>query len=168
MSKPQPLRSFFLILLLACPLAAIADDARLLKNERIGPLKLGTSAKQVLSLIQPKPQRGPIDKWDADNDYHQEWNFRKRGIKLGMSSSKRGGAQFIESIAISPPCAFSTQRGIHIGSAEGKVLQAYKNVLNREESVSGSSLVAGSYYGGLVFGIKNGKVTDIFLGAAAE
>lgn len=155
-------------LLLAHPFAASADGLRLLKTEQIGPLKLGASAKQVLQLIHSKPQRGPVEKWDADNEYHQEWIFKKLGITLSMSSSQKGTAQTIESIRISPPCAFSTKRGIHIGSTESEVLRAYGTELNKEESLRGSRQIVGDDYGGLDFSIENGKVADIFLGASAE
>jgi hypothetical protein len=47
-------------------------------------------------------------------------------------------------------------------------MKAYKRDYNKEESTPGSSFVAGSTYGGISFEIKNGKVSQIFLGAASE
>ena len=47
-------------------------------------------------------------------------------------------------------------------------MKAYKRDRNEEESTPGSSFIAGSIYGGVIFQIENGKVSQIFLGAAGE
>jgi len=39
---------------------------------------------------------------------------------------------------------------------------------NREDSARTGSFVAGSIYGGIIFDFQKGKVSQIFLGAAAE
>ena len=59
-------------------------------------------------------------------------------------------------------------RGIHIGSTIVEVTTAYGKVENKEESESGKTFVAGSIYGGVIFTFTDGKVSQIFLGAAAE
>ena len=47
-------------------------------------------------------------------------------------------------------------------------MTAYGRDRNAEESQVGSLFVAGSVYGGLLFTFEAGRVTQIFLGAAAE
>ena len=51
---------------------------------------------------------------------------------------------------------------------EEEVMKAYKSQWNREDSKHFGGVVAGSIYGGVMFNFKNGKVSRIFLGAAAE
>lgn len=48
------------------------------------------------------------------------------------------------------------------------VRKAYKREWNREESRQSGSFVVGSIYGGLLFDFQDGKVSQIFLGVAAE
>ncbi len=55
-----------------------------------------------------------------------------------------------------------------MGSAEKAVNKAYAKEQEKEQSVPGESFVAGSVYGGIIFTLKAGVVTDIFIGAAAE
>ena len=72
------------------------------------------------------------------------------------------------SITLAAPCTLATKRGIRIGSTEQEVKKAYKKDWNKEDSTSSGRFVAGSIYGGIVFEFQNGKVSRIFLGAAAE
>ena len=71
-------------------------------------------------------------------------------------------------ISIKSPCDYKTQRGIQIGSSSAEVHRAYKNEINLHDSKSDSSIVAGTIYGGIIFGLKDTIVTSIFIGAAAE
>ena len=66
------------------------------------------------------------------------------------------------------PSTLKTLRGIGIGSAEKDVTSAYGELRDDEMSVAGESFVAGSVYGGVIFDFRDGKVSRIFLGAAAE
>ena len=74
----------------------------------------------------------------------------------------------IAAITLTRPNAWKTRRGIGIGSTEREVMTAYGRDRERETSVPGKLLVAGTAYGGLVFTFHQGRVTRIFLGAAAE
>lgn len=74
----------------------------------------------------------------------------------------------IESITLTSPCTLATKQGIRIGSTEQEVRKAYRKDWNREDSASSENFVAGSIYGGIIFQFQDGKVTRIFLGAAAE
>ncbi|MDD5035362.1 MAG: hypothetical protein PHE55_11465 [Methylococcaceae bacterium] len=161
------LLSILLALSFSLPCKA-EDDFKLLRTERIGPLKTGLPANQVQTLLKSKPESGPSEKWEADGMYHQSWSYARQGIVLDMVSQTKHSAKSVDRITISSPCRFSTQRGIHIGSAESEVEQAYRNDLNQEDSTQGAFLVAGSVYGGLMFKIQNGKVIEIILGAIAE
>jgi hypothetical protein len=148
-------------------LAIAKDEFSLLKNERIGNLRIGLSAAKVKQTIDCQPKREPEQFWGADGAYHQKWKYANCGITLGMVSAQKGATKSIESITIFHPSRLSTKRGIRIGSTETAVMQAYQAEGDLASSKSGT-FVAGSVYGGIIFQFQNGKVSRIFLGAAAE
>lgn len=169
MHAPQSLLSsllivFYVVLSFPCR----GDEFQLLNSEQIGPLKIGLAEAQVKEKMGGKAHLGPVEKWDADGLYHQKWTFESLGVEIGMVSETPRSQKNIESISISSPCDFATKRGIRIGSAESDVQRAYKDDMDKDASKPGETLVAGSLYGGLIFTIKNGKVSRIFLGASAE
>lgn len=156
---------FFSFLCGAC-FAAKAPD--LLDSERIGSMRIGLSESDVKKSAGCALQRGPEQLWGADGAYHQTWRCDACGLRLGMVSENRGAAKRIESITLVAPGTLATSRGIRIGSTEQAVKKAYRAEWNREESKQSGSFVAGSIYGGLLFEFQDGKVIQIFLGAAAE
>jgi hypothetical protein len=148
--------------------AALAANEFPYDKEQIGQLHLGIPEKAVKQIIPGQPTRGPEEKWGADGHYHQEWQYPAGGISLGMVSEKKGGLKSIESITITSPSTLQTQRGIGIGSTEAEVVKAYGSFQDAEDSKPGEILVAGSIFGGVMFHFRQGKVDQIFIGAAAE
>lgn len=151
-----------------CSFSFAENDFSLLKEERIGALHIGLSEKEVGKAINCVLKRGPEELWAADGAYHQKWRYTDCGITLDMVSEKKGGPKSIESITLLKPAKLSTKRGIRIGSSEQEVMNAYKSYWNKGDSKHFGRFVAGSIYGGLILTIKDGKVSSIFLGAAAE
>ncbi len=149
------------------PLSVVKDEFGLLRNERIGNLQIGLQEAKVKQRINCALKREAEQLWGADGAYHQIWKYVDCGITLSMVSEKKGAPKSIESITLNSPSRLSTKRNIQIGSPQTAVMKAYKSEWNRE--ISGADLfVAGSSYGGLIFQFQNGKVSLIFLGAAAE
>jgi hypothetical protein len=148
--------------------AAFAADEFSLEKEQIGKLHIGLSETEVRQIISGKPTRGAEKWWGADGQYHQEWQYPDGGITLGMVSKKKGGLKSLESLTITSPSILQTQRGIRIGSTEAEVVKAYGRIQNAEESKPGEFFVAGSIFGGVMFDFQQGKVSRIFIGAAAE
>lgn len=136
-------------------------------KEQIGKLHLGLSAQAVKQIIPGKPVLGPEELMGADGAYHQEWKYAEAGITLGMVAKKKGGLKTIDSITLTSPSKLQTQRGIRIGSSEAEVAKAYGPFRNAEDSTP-ESFVAGSIFGGVMFNFEQGKVSRIFIGAAAE
>ena len=68
----------------------------------------------------------------------------------------------------SAPCTLATKAGIKIGSAAAAVAKAYAHHLDKENPPTAGHLVVGTIYGGIIFDFDKGKVTSIFIGAAAE
>jgi hypothetical protein len=174
--KETPMTRLFPMALLTawslCSMSAQAaepeEDFHLMNSESIGALKISMPATQVRKLIADQPSLGKTQEWAADGLFHQTWTYGALGLEIGMESDSRKSAQVIDRISVKAPSPLQTKRGIHVGSTEADVLKAYKADLSKDDSKPGEQVVAGSIYGGLIFGIKNGVVTDVFLGAAAE
>jgi len=144
-----------------------ADGFDLLREEKIGNLRIDLPEKEVKKAISCKEKRGADKLWGADEAYHQEWAYADCGITLDIVSDKKRGAKKIASISLFAPSTLSTRRGIRIGSSMQEVMKAYKPYWNKEESDT-HHFIAGSIYGGLIFSQEKQKVKSIFLGAAAE
>ena len=144
------------------------DPFELMKSECFGQLKLDLTAAQVIEILGSPKTKGESNLWGADGLYHQDWYYPQQGITLNMASEKAQERQSVASIKLMSPSTLKTRRGIGIGDSYTKVMQAYKDEEERESSISSKSFVAGSIYGGLIFSFENGRVNEIFLGAAAE
>ncbi len=143
------------------------DDFALMAKERLGSLRIDLPERKVKQAVNCKVTREPERLWGADGAYHQTWKYAACGVTLDMVSDKAGAPKAIASITLTKPSRLSTTRGIRIGSTTKAVMKAYKAEWNQDSSDS-DSFVAGSIYGGLIFNFQNGKVSKIFLGAAAE
>jgi hypothetical protein len=143
------------------------DDFALMGKERLGSLRIGLPERKVKQAVNCKVTREPERLWGADGAYHQTWKYAACGISLDMVSEKAGEPKSIASITLTKPSLLSTTRGIRLGSTAKAVMKAYQTEWNKDSSNS-DSFVAGSIYGGLIFNFQNGKVSKIFLGAAAE
>jgi len=164
MKKILPLLLFATLGLGIGPLRA----EKMFEGESLGKMKLGQGAEAVSQFPGKPDSRGKEVFWEAIGVWVQDWRFPKQGLTLAMSSQKKGGSKTIFSITAEAPCKLATSRGIMIGSTEADLAKAYRDVRNKEESTPGKLFVAGSIYGGAIFNLKDGKVVQIFIGAAAE
>ena len=136
----------------------------IMKNEAVGFLKIGLAAAEVLAGLGEPADKSPIRIWGADGLEHQKWRYPAKGIEFDMV--KRDGAFLVNMISITTPCDYKTKQGIGIGSSVKEVQAAYPNQLN--PAVNDTKLVAGTVYGGIIFGMEGGAVSSIFIGAATE
>ena len=135
-------------------------------KENLGLLSIGISDSDALKILGQPEQKSTARIWGADGMEHQSWYYHAKGIELDMI--RKESNQAVNMISIKSPCDYKTQRGIRIGSSSIEVHRAYKNEINPRDSKSNSSIVAGTIYGGIIFGLKDSIVTSIFIGAAAE
>ena len=135
-----------------------------MKNEAVGFLRIDLAAAEVQARLGDPADKSPIRIWGADGLEHQKWRYPAKGIEFDMV--KREGAFVVNMISITTPCDYKTKQGIGIGSPAKEVQAAYPNQLN--PAVNGTKLVAGTVYGGIIFGLDGGVVSSIFIGAAAE
>lgn len=138
------------------------------RQEHLGGLRLGLPAKDVPGSLACTPKKGREVREAASGSYVQSWKCPEQGVDLTMSAERKGGAQTIVAIRVSPPSTLATSRGIRIGSTEREVLAVYGKDRDQDGSQQGKQFVAGSVYDGLIFSLQDGKVVRIFLGAAAE
>ena len=148
--------------------SALGAEETPLENESLGKLKLGQKAAEVTTLIGKPESKGKDTEWGATGEWVQEWTFKKQGLTLNLASEKKGGAKTVLMITAEAPCSLATKRGIRIGSTSAEVTKAYGDVQDKEQSEAGKTFVAGSVYGGVIFSFTGGKVSQIFIGAAAE
>ena len=93
-----------------CTFSFSADEFALLREERIGNLRIGLSEGEVKKTIHCTLKRGPEELWGADGAYHQVWEHVGCWITLGMVSEKKGASKSIESITLVSPSILSTKR----------------------------------------------------------
>lgn len=161
------LSAFTFLLALFATLVLHAED-KPFEGDTLGKLALGQKAEAATKLLGKPESKGAPTHWEAIGEWVQEFNYPKQGLNIKLSSEAKAGPQTVLMISATAPCALTTGRGIKIGSTEAEVKKAYKDVFNAEESEAGKSLVAGSIYGGVIFTLTEGKVSEIFIGAAAE
>jgi hypothetical protein len=139
---------------------------KLMKRESLGALRLDLSSKKVSEILGEPEEKTDPALWGADGLYHQSWTYTQKGISLDIVG-KEGENQTVSRITITEPCSFKTKRNIGIGSRIDEVRTAYLEEIDPASS-SASSIAAGTHYGGVIFGIENKKVNQIFIGIAAE
>ena len=162
-------RNFILgIFTIAACFNALGADDKSLEKEALGKIKLEQKAADVTALIGKPDSKGKDAEWDAIGEWVQEWRFKSHGLTLNMSSKSKAGAKTVLTITATAPSKLATARGIHIGSTIAEVTKAYGKVHDKEQSDPGKTFVAGSIYGGVIFTFTDGKVSQIFIGAAAE
>jgi hypothetical protein len=160
------LSAFFILHLGASPSLRAQDSD--VSGEPFGKLALEQKAVTVLQHLGEPKSKGENVLMEATGEWVQEWRFPASGLTIMMGSTQENGAKTVWSITADKKCQLATARGIRIASTEAEVMKAYIREYQKEESETGKTFVAGSIYGGVIFGFKKGKVTQIFIGSAAE
>lgn len=150
--------------------AADTPDAgfKLMRSESLDGLTLEMKSSGLTKLLGKPEKTGKEENWEAIGEWVQRWSWPKLGITAQMSSKEKGGAKTLLAVTLTAPSERATRKGIRIGSSEAEVVAAYGALRDKETSQAGKTFVAGSPYGGLIFTFSKGKVSEIFLGAAAE
>lgn len=148
---------------------ALADPA----NESLGGLSLGDPSAKVETALGAPTSKGEVQEWAATGDRTSTWAWDGKGVSFEMA--ERDGAFSVHSMSLTAPSTLTTSRGIGIGATFEQVDAAYKEFRGkgREEGEPEqwdleNGITVGSVYGGTMFNFENGKVSTIFVGAAAE
>lgn len=138
-----------------------------LEFERIGGIGLQMSAADVVALLGEPASKSKIELEGATGDYVQSWEYPLQDLAITMGAATRKGKQTVKSITAGARCPLPASWGLRIGSDRAEV----KAVYGRHHDPAFTDkhqFVAGSIYGGVVYTFEGGKVTRIFIGAAAE
>lgn len=138
--------------------------AERLGEERLGELMLGAKMKDVIARLGPPTSTTAPQEEGATGDVIVTSTWP--GIEID-SAQRHDGAEVVR-VNVQAPFAGKTLRGIGIGSTEAEVVTAYLDTSDPRATVAGESFVAGSLFGGLIFSFTEGRVSSMFLGAAAE
>ena len=137
--------------------------------ESFGDIKLGQPYNEMLKVLGEPEAKLDIKEWAADGLMHEDWVWEKKGLVIGMTwdKTKKTNTLAIFSITARTPCAFKTKAGMGIGSSYAEVQEAYKKNID-PEATDKTQITVGSVYGGIIFSFEKDKVSNVFLGAAAE
>jgi hypothetical protein len=132
-----------------------------------GWLKESIKQQVVIDKIGNPEKKGEDVYLGATGTYAQTWEYPSLGINLEMESESQGGDKIVRSITITQPCKLTTSQGISIGSDAKIVREKYQKLIDGSNTDE-NGIVIGSIYGGTIFTLKDGSVSEIFIGAAAE
>ena len=165
------------LIILASGSYTCASCLDIMETGSIGGIKLGATEAEIRAVIgdsQAKLLKGEDEIWGADGSAHQKWTFPETGLSLDMSSDTIAGPKTASSITISNLSALKTGRGIGICSPKADVIKAYAGFhTDADESRDFNAnqddrYLVGSVFGGMIFSFTDGKVSEIFFGAASE
>lgn len=139
--------------------------SKLMKNEGLGPLRIGAKSDYVIKALETPESKSQTGFSEVDAKPHQQWTYAKQGVVLDMVTES--GDQEVAMITLSAPSLLKTKRGVGIGSTKDAIKSAYTAEIDPSVDEL-QSIVTGTVYGGLIFGLENGRVTSIVLGAVAE
>lgn len=140
---------------------------RALGEVTFGWLRGGLTTDAVVAQLGVPAERGEVWEEGASGDFVQTWTWPDAGVEVVFSAPTRDGEPLSSAYTVRAPFAGKTERGIGIGSTEADVMGAYAETI-APDSRPGELVIAGSVYGGAFFGIEDGAVVSIFVGAGAE
>jgi hypothetical protein len=142
-----------------------SDEFSVMHAEGFGALRIGMKEAEMLAALPGAKAQGECAPSEVDGGSYRWFRDAKAGVDIVVSCD---GDKPVGSIHVVAPSTLTSRRGIGLGATAEAVTKAYADVLSREEPPTEDGIVAGSIYGGLVFSLKDGKVTEMFLGAMAE
>lgn len=132
-------------------------------HETINGFALGTPSEDVVKALGRPAKQSREETMAATGETVTTWSFH--GLELTMSKAE--GKYTVNAIGVKPPSTATTSRGIHLGSTRVEVEASYQQS-KEDNGADAASLLVGSPFGGELFRFKDGKVSEIFLGAMAE
>lgn len=146
----------------------VAPAEKVEEGEKLGPLSLGMTSKELIALMKEPAQKEKPTVWGADGAWHSTWSYPDQGLEVFMMSGSEKGDYTVERLMASAGCPFKTDKGIGLGSTRTEVEKAYPAETWDKDFTHEDQIVVGSYFGGLLFEFKEGKVAVIGFGAFAE
>lgn len=143
--------------------------------ENIAGFMIGADENKVIAAAEAanlgRPIKGLEEMSDATEEYYQTSDYPSASISLLMGSEEAKGWKTVTTITMKAPSRFKTLQGVGIGTPVAQAKKAYSAYfVERAESqgLSDDQHLVGSIFGGIILSFRNGAVTEVFLGPAAE
>lgn len=131
-------------------------------------LRPGLSGKDVEALLGTAVIKRTEPKTvEATGQIIETWTIESHDLQLNFSV-KPDSTRSLESLRAGSSAKLESSCGIQPGHPESRVLLAYRDQINQQDSTPGELLVIGNLYSGLFISIKDGKVDSLYLGQGAE
>lgn len=143
-------------------------------KETIGELRLGMTAQEVRAALGEPETRSAPEMSHATGEYEASWEYPREGVFLVLTHETRSArsAAKVSILRVVAPSTRKTSRGIGVGTPFDAALAAYQHVNDPDQEeglvTEDGDVVVGSVYGGLILQIEDGRVQQIFIGAAGE
>ena len=162
--------SLVAVALLSSPSASVQAREKSVGPEALGKIAEGQKAEDVVRLVGKPASKGKVTQMAATGEWVQEWKYPALGVRLTLASNAKNGPMTVSQLWAVDGCKLATRRGIKIGDTVAALRKAYGDVEHKapDGSRSRELFIAGSLYGGVLFHLKDGKVTEIFIGPSAE
>lgn len=164
-SAPQPIHGQFAPSVKNSKADLSSIGLSLMGQEAIGPVRIGMSSDRVVKALGHPDSKSLSVVSEVDAKPHQRWFYKKQGLVLDMISES--AKQKVDTVTVSAPSTLKTKRGVGIGANKDSVLTSYAAEIDPSPA-DGQTIVAGTVYGGLIFGLEKGRVISLVLGAVAE
>jgi len=156
-----------LITLILLSLTCWADKLQITDVQALGALKL-QMPESALEAILGKPGREGKEVLEAATGMTVKNRlYPQHGLTVTLGRAEANQGWVVERFKATAPCQLKTPQGVGIATPVARLKTLYGSLLEKETSTP-SQLVVGSVYGGVIFNIQGGKVSSIFVGAAAE
>jgi hypothetical protein len=137
-----------------------------MRDERLGPLRIGMAAEAVRSALGPPASSDGPAPDQVQGGFTWTWRYPERGVELSLWAETRSEPPSVGAIKLREGSSLRTRFGIGVGSSGAEVERAYRACWAPESTEE--QRVAGSVYGGVVFTMKGNQVAELFVGASAE
>ncbi|MCB9654818.1 MAG: hypothetical protein H6729_11880 [Deltaproteobacteria bacterium] len=130
------------------------------KSDALGDLHYGMDLKEVVKIFGPPESTAKAVFSEEREGYLKTIGYASRGTEIEFLATKKEGPFSLVSARIEAPSKLATKRGIKIGSNVAELSTAYgqNGIDSTDEFIFGSQL------GGVVFTLRNNRVTEIYLG----
>jgi hypothetical protein len=143
-------------------------------NESLGGIRLNDPQSKVVQVLGEPTTKGEVQEWEATGARVSSWQWAGKGIQFDMGEDPQAGFTVL-GMTLEAPSTLTTSRGVGIGATFADVDKTYgafrgKGVEEGETErwSEEDGIIVGSVYGGTMFSFTDGKVSSIFVGAAAE
>lgn len=163
----KPLRlalTALLLLATACLAPAQGNANDLLSKESLGGIKIGMTEKALGAVIGKAAIKKSPSKQEGRDGY-EVWDCPAKGLSIEMGSPEGDQGRPVVTFTATKECPFATAKGIKIGSTLAQVRKAYGKLHENGPDNFLAGNAADSV--GIFFTIKDGKVAEMFFGAAS-